>query len=109
MPKPKRDFIALTFDENHDFIVCNLQVLYQILEKKYHEEGGPWGFKNDVFEMNDGRSMHEDDAAPDFVCGDIKIKWYKHIGRGMEINRSLDFEGLQEMFDQCRESLRQKR
>ena len=32
----------------------------------------------------------DDDAPPNFVFGDVAIRWYKHPGRGLSCNRDLD-------------------
>ena len=108
MAQRKKQFINLNFDGNLDFISNHLRVLHEILQRNHMGEGGPWGFKNEVFEMRDGRSTHGENDEPDFVCGNIQIKWYKHIGRGMEINRRVSFNELCDMFNKCRDSLSRK-
>ena len=109
MATRRKCFIDLNFDENHQFITNNLLVLKEILERDYSSEGGPYGFKNAVFEMRDGRSTHGENDEPDFICGGIEIKWYKHIGRGMEISREASFDELDAMFHKCRVSLRKRK
>ena len=109
MAKRRKSFVDLTLDENNRFITNNLLVLKEILERNHMSEGGPYGFKNDVFEMRDGRSTHGENDEPDFICSDIEIKWYKHIGRGMEINRNVPFDELDDMFHRCRVSLGKKK
>jgi len=42
---------------------------------------------------------------PNFKCGDIEICWYKYIGRGMSVNRSVTKPELKEMFRRCFASL----
>lgn len=44
-------------------------------------------------------------VLPNFRRGSIEIRWYKHIGRGMSINRKVTKEELQEAFRRCRQSL----
>lgn len=43
---------------------------------------------------------------PNFRCGDLEIRWYKYIGRGMSVNRQVTREELQGVFRRCEESLR---
>ena len=109
MAKRNQRFVDLHADENEKFITNNLRSLFEILQRNHMAEGGPQGFKNDVFEMRDGRSTHGENDEPDFICGDVQIKWYKYIGRSMEINREMSFDELDEMFSRCRTSLRKKR
>ena len=109
MTKNRPSFVKLEGSRNEVFIESSLRCLWTILDQKYQTEGGPWGFKNSVFEMHDGRSAHGDGDEPDFTCGDVQIQWYKHIGRGMEINRDVGFDCLWSMFDYCLTSLREQK
>ncbi len=45
----------------------------------------------------------DDDAPPNFVFGDVAIRWYKHPGRGLSCNRDLDKEpdGWIKWFGSC--------
>lgn len=43
--------------------------------------------------------------GPNFHCGDVVIRWYKTIGRGMTVNRPVTREELAELFRRCDESL----
>ena len=108
MAKRKQRFIDLNAHDNSRFITNNLLCLYEVLERNYHDEGGPSAFKNNVFQMHSGRSTHGENDEPDFICGDVEIKWYKHIGRGMEISKDAPFNDLDFMFQRCRESLRKR-
>ena len=44
-------------------------------------------------------------VLPNFRCGSIEMRWYKHIGRGMSISCKVTKEELQEAFRRCRQSL----
>lgn len=46
------------------------------------------------------------EVLPNFRCGDLEIRWYKYIGRGMSANRKVTGEELQRVFRRCRQSLR---
>ena len=109
MTRKKQQRINLDEHEGRKFVSDNLYSLYQVLEKDYAKQGGPWGFKNRAFEMHDGRSTHGEKGEPDFICGDVEIWWYKHIGRSMEINRDMTLDELDTMFLRCRKSLRKKK
>lgn len=105
----KKRVVSLNDHDRHQFITSNLQSLYEILDIKYADQGGPYDFKNDVFEMHHGRSTHIDSSKADFICGDVEISWYKYIGRSMVMNCEMSFDDLDEMFCRCRLSLRAKR
>lgn len=42
-----------------------------------------------------------DDAPPNFIFGDVSIRWYKHPGRGLSCNRDLDASGWVKWFGEC--------
>jgi hypothetical protein len=44
-------------------------------------------------------------GRPNFRCGDIEVRWYKYIGRGMSLNREVKRHALETMFQRCRGSL----
>lgn len=48
------------------------------------------------------------EVIPNFRCGDIEIRWYKYIGRGMSVNRPVTQEELMAAFKRCRESLKSR-
>ena len=43
---------------------------------------------------------------PNFKCGELEIKWYKYLGRGMSMNIDIDANEFFEIIDDCIESLR---
>lgn len=43
----------------------------------------------------------DDNALPNFVFGDVEIRWYKHPGRGLSCNRDLDASGWIKWFGEC--------
>lgn len=45
-------------------------------------------------------------VAPNFKCGDLEIRWYKYIGRGMSVNREITREELRQIFSRCRRSIK---
>jgi len=40
-------------------------------------------------------------GRPNFQCGDVQVRWYKYIGRGLSLNREIDRQGLEAMFQRC--------
>jgi len=110
-----------------NLIENDLVKLTQILVENGHAEymggllGGLYGyganFKNDVFMMHSYCWCDEEDcpwcmgAAPNFWYygksgQEVKIWWYKWIGRGMEYNRTVDAEEWLSIFKECLDSLR---
>ncbi len=45
-------------------------------------------------------------GLPNFMCGDVKVDWYKYIGRGMKVSRELTRHEINEVFKKCFESLK---
>ena len=43
----------------------------------------------------------DDNALPNFVFGDVEIRWYKHPGRGLSCNRDLDASAWIKWFGEC--------
>lgn len=64
-----------------------------------HEEYAAW--RNDNNHASDCR-----EAIPNFKCGDLEIRWYKYIGRGMSINREVSRAKLRRIFRKCRQSIK---
>ena len=63
-------------------------------------------FKNDVFEVqayNWSDEIHQD---YNFKWQDVKISWYKYLGRDTTINKSLTEKEARIMYDACLASIR---
>jgi len=43
---------------------------------------------------------------PNFKFEDIEIRWYKHPGRGMSLNRTLSEKEWRKWFDRCLKAIR---
>lgn len=109
----------MNLNDLEDFVSDELYALSELLGKKNPDAqahggglGGEWGygqdFKNDVFEMHPYWWGDEDALEayqPNFQCGDIEIRWYKYIGRGMSVNRAVTREEIEVIFRKCCESL----
>jgi hypothetical protein len=109
-----------------DYASTALHQLVRRLGDRIHQDDG---FRNEVFELRpyywgdctcgfedqedqpaESRQMqgHKTDClviAPNFRCGDIEIRWYKHIGRGMNGSRLLTYAELEEAFHRCHQSI----
>lgn len=46
------------------------------------------------------------EVVANFKCGDLEIRWYKYIGRGMSVNREVSREELRQIFRKCRQSIK---
>ena len=64
-------------------------------------------FKNDTFSM---RSFYWGDDEtisnfPNFKYKDVEVRWYKYLGRGMEVNQDLTPTKWAAIFEDCLKSL----
>lgn len=72
-------------------------------ENPFRNTGYSW--ENDIFEVH-AYDWDEDHIQEyNFKYGDIKVSWYKYLGRGMSINREVTPEECWEMLKDCVESL----
>lgn len=102
-----------------DFIEAGLLYLaseIQRVEENIHQQeyeppiynnGG--FYETDVFKMR-AYYWGEDKALdlPNFEVEDFKINWYKNMGRGMTMNRSIDANEFFNLIDKCLASVREK-
>lgn len=70
-------------------------------------------YSTEVFTMRGYRYPEDDDDVPppNFEAdvkgiGRIELRWYKHLGRGMSVNRSLSPKEWVQVFDVCVASIR---
>lgn len=62
-------------------------------------------FKNDVFEVQ-AYDWNEDVEQPyNFKCDNIKISWYKYLGRDTTINGEYEPQIIIDMFNKCLNSI----
>lgn len=64
-------------------------------------------FVNDTFEMRAFDWSDPEVYAPNFKYKDFEVEWYKYLGRGMEINRDITPDEINEMLLDCLKSLEQ--
>lgn len=58
-------------------------------------------FKNDIFEVQ-AYSWDEDEEQPfNFAWRDLRVSWYKYVGRGMSVNMKVDVRLVNEMLVEC--------
>ena len=65
-------------------------------------------YKNDVFEVRAFDWSDEPEVDWNFKYKDIEISWYKYLGRGMDWNRPITLEELQEMLEDCLKSIKRE-
>lgn len=85
-----------------------------IMWNKYQEEySSPFSntgnkFKNEVFEVEAYSWNDEIEQEYNFKYKDIKISWYKYLGRNTTINKKVTFEEIEKMFNDCVNSLKEE-
>lgn len=62
-------------------------------------------FVNDTFEMRAFDWSEPEEYAPNFKYKDFEVEWYKYLGRGMEQNRDITSDEINEMLNDCIGSL----
>lgn len=62
-------------------------------------------FTNDTFEMRAFDWSEPEEYEPNFKYGDFEVSWYKYLGRGMETNREISPQEINEMLIACLKSL----
>lgn len=98
-----------------DYIVDLLRGIERVLEimmwnkgeKNYASPFGNTGnsFKNDTFEVQAYSWNDEEVQEYNFKYKDIKISWYKYLGRDTTINQKLDPSIIVDMHKKCINSL----
>lgn len=81
-------------------------VMWNIHQREYANPFGNTGstFKNDVFEAN--AYSWSDDLQPfNFAWKDLRISWYKYLGRGMSANMEITPELAAVCLSECMASL----
>ena len=89
------------------------RVMWNSTQEEFHI-GSNYGeqFIAPVFEMRDycwcdgELAGHENACPPNFQWRDVKVNWYKHMGRGMSANRDVPPEEIAEMLVECLEAVR---
>ena len=100
-----------TFGKLEKWAVTSLRRLATLTKvESLSQNIGGVSFRNDVFEMRNYHWCADDEdcpeaARPNFKCGDVEIRWYKYLGRGMSVNRQITKEELTEIFQKCTDSL----
>jgi hypothetical protein len=62
-------------------------LMWNLTQKEYHSPFFNYGgeFRNDVFHV-EAYSWSDEPQPYNFAWKDVRISWYKHIGRGMSAN-----------------------
>lgn len=83
------------------------RIMWNIHQKKYDSPFGNTAnkFKCDVFEV-EAYSWNDDvEQEFNFKWRDVKISWYKYLGRGMSCNQKLSPDKTSEMLEDCLRAL----
>jgi hypothetical protein len=76
-----------------------------IYQSPFENSGGE--FKNNVFEVRAYDWNEESKQNWNFKYNDIRISWYKYLGRGSTINKDLRPEDAIKMFNECLKSVKE--
>lgn len=81
-------------------------VMWNIHQEEYASPFGNTGnsFKNEVFEVH-AYSWSDDDQPFNFAWRDLRISWYKYLGRGMSANCDITPELASKCLVECLSSL----
>lgn len=103
---------------NQEFISCNrdieivLSFLYNAWELyATNQPDSPFdntGYRYDGKKFSAHAYSWDEEVEQDFnfKWRDVKVRWYKYLGRGMEVNRRISTQEAQEMALECFEEIR---
>lgn len=87
------------------------RIMWNIHQKEYDtpflNAGNVEGFKNDVFEAHAYDWNENNEQSFNFKWKDVEISWYKHYSRGTSCNQELTPDKINQMLDECLQSLYQ--
>lgn len=63
-------------------------------------------FSNDVFTIQPFWDENDDEVNFHYKPLDIKVSWYKHIGRAMEFSREITLDICREILNNCLDSIK---
>jgi hypothetical protein len=91
-----------------EFELC--RVMWNNTQEEYASPFDNTGnnYKNDTFEVRAFDWSDNPEVDWNFKYKDIEISWYKYLGRGMDWNRAITLEELQEMLEDCLESIKKE-
>lgn len=98
---------ALLKDINRE--LC--RIMWNMYQKEYdspfENSGNVKGFSNDVFEVHAFDWNEDHNQKFNFRYKNIKISWYKYLGRGVTINCKITEKEAVNMYNDCIKSLRE--
>ena len=71
----------------------------------FRNTGDVKGFKNDVFEVHAFDWGDEPIFDFNFKYKDFEVSWYKYLGRGMTMNKKIDLDFIEQMYQDCVKSI----
>ena len=96
--------VALLNDINRKLKIVAWNTNHKNFDSPFENTGNRWA--NDVFEVQAYSWNDEEHQEYNFKCGDIKVSWYKYLGRDTTINNIYSEREIIDMYDKCIESLR---
>ncbi len=84
------------------------RVMWNITQERWDSPFGNTAnsYRNDVFEV---QAYSWDDSTQqewNFRWGDVRVSWYKWLGRGTTVNREVDYATGARMLEECLASIR---
>ena len=99
-----RDTLPFDLEAQYPQASHFLRAICELLPTPEGRMSGDADYADEIMEVH--RYWWGDDDAPEanrpnFKCGDVAIKWYKHCGRGMSTNKKMSAREWQELFIEC--------
>jgi len=94
--------VALLSDIASELGRVKWNVTQKSFDDPFHNTGN--SYSNDVFSV-DAFDWVGEDQEYNFKYKDVKIRWYKYLGRGTEINGDYPTDQMIEMYNNCIRSL----
>ena len=74
-------------------------------DNPFRNTGNIEGFKNDIFEVHAFDWGDKPRFNFNFKYKDFEVSWYKYLGRGMTMNKKIDLDFIEQMYQDCVRSL----
>ena len=74
------------------------------LDNPFSNSGQKW--KCDTFEVESYSWDFDKEQEYNFKWNDIKVSWYKYLGRGMSVNVDISLKQIDELLKDCLDALR---
>lgn len=98
--------VALLRDINKELCRVMWNINQEEYDSPFDNNGNIKGFSNDIFEVHAFDWNEDHDQRFNFRYKNIKISWYKYLGRDVTINCQINEKDAIDMYNDCIESLR---